>query len=337
MRLEYTEGNWEMCKLSFVIPCYGSENTIEDVVQKIKNVMSQQATSYEIILVNDCSPDCVWDVIKKMASQQEHIMGINLTKNFGQHSALMAGYRFATGDIIVSMDDDGQTPIEEVGALINELEKGYDVVFAKYKTIKQNIFRRIGSKINERMTEYLINKPADIKPTSFFVAYRFIIEEMLRYNNAYPYIGGLIFRTTRNIANVEVEHHKRLQGASGYTLRKLIRMWFNGFMAFSVKPLRIATVLGFISAVFGVAFGVVTIIRKLFIPNIQMGYSSLLVSILFIGGVIMVLLGIIGEYVGRIYICMNNAPQYVIREVAMKNRERGKSDEKKSSFDSLLA
>lgn len=326
-----------MCKLSFVIPCYGSENTIEDVVQTIKNAMKQQTTSYEIILVNDCSPDYVWDVIKKISSQQENVVGIDLTKNFGQHSALMAGYRFAKGDIIVSMDDDGQTPIEEVGALIDKLEKGYDVVFAKYKTTKQNVFRRIGSKINERMTEYLINKPADIKPTSFFVAYRFIIKEMLRYNNAYPYIGGLIFRTTRNIANVEVEHHKRMQGASGYTFRKLVRMWFNGFMAFSVKPLRIATVLGFISAILGAVFGVATIIRKLFIPSIQMGYSSLLVSILFIGGVIMVLLGIIGEYIGRIYICINNAPQYVIREVSMKNIERGKSDEKESSFDSLFA
>lgn len=305
-----------MCSLSFVIPCYRSEKTIQKVVEKIQSVMRQKKDSYEIVLVNDCSPDNVWNVIKKISQEQANITAINLTRNFGQHAALMAGYRFATGNIIVSMDDDGQTPIEEVYALIRKLEEGYDVVFAKYKTVKQNTFRKIGSWFNERMTEYLINKPRGIKPTSFFVAYQFIVKEMLRYNSAYPYIGGLIFRTTRNIANVEVEQHERLRGTSGYTLRKLIRMWFNGFTAFSTKPLRVATVLGFMTAILGVLFGIITIIRKLMVPDIQMGYSSLLVSILFIGGIIMILLGVIGEYLGRIYICMNNAPQYVIREVS---------------------
>lgn len=305
-----------MCSLSFVIPCYRSEKTIQKVVEKIQSVMRQKKDSYEIVLVNDCSPDNVWNVIKKISQEQANITAINFTRNFGQHAALMAGYRFATGNIIVSMDDDGQTPIEEVYALIGKLEEGYDVVFAKYKTVKQNTFRKIGSWFNERMTEYLINKPRGIKPTSFFVAYQFIVKEMLRYNSAYPYIGGLIFRTTRNIANVEVEQHERLRGTSGYTLRKLIRMWFNGFTAFSTKPLRVATVLGFITAILGVLFGIITIIRKLMLPDIQMGYSSLLVSTLFVGGMIMILLGVIGEYLGRIYICMNNAPQYVIREVS---------------------
>ena len=310
-----------MRKLSFVIPCYRSEKTIEKVVQSIRCLMEQQEDRYEIILVNDCSPDNVWSVIKSMSKEQENILAVDLTRNFGQHSALMAGYHMATGNIIVSTDDDGQTPVEEVYSLIEKLEAGYDVVFARYKVKRQSVFRKFGGMINERMTEYLINKPRGIKATSFFVTHSFIIKEILRYNSAYPYIGGLIFRTTRNIGNVDVEHHERIRGKSGYTLRKLLSMWLNGFTAFSVKPLRIATFFGFICAAVGVIYGIVTIIRKLTIPEIQMGYSSMLVSILLVGGIIMLLLGIIGEYLGRIYICMNNAPQYVIREISGGKRE----------------
>lgn len=310
-----------MRKLSFVIPCYHSERSIKPVVDSIRTIMNGKKDEYEIILVNDHSPDGVWSEICRLAQYDSKIIGIDLTKNFGQHSALMSGYAYACGEIVISMDDDGQTPVEDVYKLIYSLEDGYDVVFAEYETIKQSKFRVFGSFLNEKMTEYLVNKPKGIKPTSFFVAYKFIIDEMLRYNCAYPYIGGLIYRATQNIGNVKVSHHDRMYGQSGYKLKKLIGMWINGFTAFSVKPLRVATFLGFISAFVGVFYGVFTIVRKLITPEIQMGYSSLLTVILFIGGIIMLLLGMIGEYVGRIYICINDAPQYVVREVVRKGSE----------------
>lgn len=304
-----------MHKLSYVIPCYRSENTIETVVKSIRDVMRDKKDEYEIILVNDGSPDNVWNVIKELAVREAHITSVNLTRNFGQHAALMAGYKLASGDVIVSMDDDGQTPVEEVYKLIEKLDDGYDVVFARYERVKQNHFRVFGSYMNEKMTEYLISKPKGIKPTSFFTMQSFVVKEMLKYESAYPYIGGLIYRTTQNICNVKVRHHKRIEGRSGYNLKRLFSMWINGFTAFSVKPLRIAMLLGFICSGIGMLYGIEVVIRKLMGANIQAGYSSLLVSVLFVGGVIMILLGMVGEYVGRIYLCINNAPQYVIREI----------------------
>lgn len=304
-----------MRKISYVVPCYGSEKSIKIVVNTIKDVMKDRPDEYEVILVNDSSPDNVWNVICNMADDDAKIVGIDLAKNFGQHSALMAGYYYASGDIIISMDDDGQTPVESVYSLIEELDKGYDVVFAKYETIKQNKFRVFGSYLNEKMTEHLVGKPKNIKATSYFAMKSFVVKKMLEYDSAYPYIGGLIFRTTQNIGNVLVEQHSRLYGISGYRLTKLVKMWINGFTAFSVKPLRVATFLGFFSSFIGIAYGIYIVIRKLLVPNIAIGYSSVMAIILFIGGIIMMLLGLIGEYIGRIYICINRSPQYVIRQV----------------------
>lgn len=304
-----------MEKISFVIPCYGSEKSIDSVINEIKETMSLQKLKFEVILVNDQSPDNVWDVIKKNVEKDSNIVGINLSRNFGQHSALMAGYSHASGDVIVSIDDDGQTPVSEVTGMLAKLEEGYDVVFAEYDEIKQKSFRVFGSFLNEKMSEYLVNKPKEIKQNSYFVARKFIIDEMLRYQGSYPYISGLIFRATKNVANVKVHHRDRLYGQSGYRLATLIKMWVNGFTAFSVKPLRIATMMGFLCALCGIAYGCFTIIYRLMAPEVVMGYSSIMAALLFMGGMIMIMLGLIGEYVGRIYMCINNAPQFVIREV----------------------
>ena len=258
--------------------------------------------------------------IKELCGKYECIKGINFSKNFGQHAALMAGYSHAEGDIIVSLDDDGQTPISDVERMIAKLSEGYDVVFAKYDSIKQSKFRIWGSKVNEWMTEVLLGKPKEIEPTSYFVVRRYIVDEMLKYSNPYPYIGGLIYRITKNIANVEVVHRERMQGKSNYTLKKLLAMWINGFTAFSVVPLRISTVLGVSCAAMGFLYAVYTVIKKLLIPSIAVGYSSIMVAILIIGGLILMVLGMIGEYLGRIYICINNSPQYVVKEVYSKHK-----------------
>lgn len=311
-----------MRKISFVIPCYRSQNTIETVVESIYEVMSTREDLFEIILVNDGSPDDVWSVISKLACGKSEVIGINFSQNFGQHAALMAGYAHSDGEIVVSLDDDGQTPVDEVYKLIDALSEN-DVVFAEYDEIKQNGFRVWGSKMNEFMTEQLVNKPKEIHPTSYFAAQRFIIEEMLRYDGPFPYIGGLIFRSTNRIANVKVTHKSRLEGRSGYNLSKLISMWLNGFTAFSVKPLRLASVLGMVSSFVGFIYGIVIIIRKIIYPQVQMGYSSMMAVMLFIGGMIMLLLGMLGEYIGRMYIGMNKKPQYVIKGVLRGNDANG--------------
>lgn len=305
-----------MEKLSFVIPCYGSETTIEIVVNEIRETLKQRPEyHYEIILVNDCSPDRVWPRIRALALADSHITGIDLAKNFGQHAALMAGYRHCTGDLIISLDDDGQTPACELFTLVDKMKEGWDVVYASYAHKMHSGFRNFGTWMNERMTESLIGKPKGLRVTSYFIMRRFIADEILRYENAYPYIEGLIFRATRNIANVPVTHHERMVGESGYTFSKLLALWFNGFTAFSVKPLRIATFCGSACACIGFLYGIYVVIRKLVDSSIEMGWSSIIASIFFLGGLILIMLGMIGEYIGRIYISINNAPQYTIRQV----------------------
>lgn len=301
-------------KISLVIPCYGSQNTLSAVVDEIRDVFQTLPYDYEVILVNDHSPDGVWDVITHLASADSRVLGINMARNFGQHAALMAGYRECSGEVVISLDDDGQAPVEKIPDLLDKIEDGYDLVYGKYPEIKQNRFRVFGSFVNDKMTEIMLGKPKNIKVTSFYAAKKFVVDEMVKYDKSYPYVIGLALRSTQNVANVTVEQRERAEGKSGYTFLKLLNLWFNGFTAFSVKPLRLATLLGVFCAFIGFLFGIYIIIHKIVTPAVPMGYSSLMAVLLFIGGVIMLLLGIIGEYVGRIYVCINNAPQYVIKE-----------------------
>jgi glycosyltransferase involved in cell wall biosynthesis len=302
--------------VSFVIPCYRSESTISNVVNEIidsMNLLPQY--EYEMILVNDCSPDGTFQVIRNLCEQNEKIVGVNLAKNFGQHAALMAGFHHAQGDIIVCLDDDGQTPADEVGKLLAKIEEGSDVVYARYGSKKHSAFRNMGSHVNERMTRIMLHKPKELFISSYFAAKRFVINDMIKYENSYPYVIGLVLRATKNITNVDVTHREREVGTSGYTLKKLLTLWFNGFTAFSVIPLRIATVLGSSVAVLGFIYGIYTIIKKFINPSVPLGFSSMMAALMFIGGMLMIMMGIIGEYVGRIYISLNNSPQYVVREL----------------------
>lgn len=307
--------------VSFVIPCYCSEKTIEAVVEEIiEKVGGQSRYDYEIILVNDFSKDATGAVLKKMAQNNSRIVAVDFSRNFGQHSAMMAGFGKVCGEYVVCLDDDGQMPIESVFDLVKELENGADVAFGRYEEVKQKWNRNVGSKINAWMTQMLLEKPKDVFMSSFWAGKRFVIDEVLRYDGAYPYIGGLLLRITKNMVSIPVKQRERVAGKSGYTFFKLLNLWLNGFTAFSVKPLRFATFCGGVSAAFGFIYGIVMIIRKIFNPDILIGYASTITLILFIGGMIMMLLGILGEYIGRIYICMNKAPQYVIKEV-VDNRE----------------
>ena len=269
------------------------------------------------VLVNDCSPDDTYEVIKKLCKENDNITGIDLAKNFGQHSALMAGFRHAKGDIMICLDDDGQTPAQEADKLIKAIEEGADVVYAKYVHKHHSGFRNFGSHINELMTRVMLGKPKDLFVSSYFAVKRFIAEEIIRYEHAYPYVIGLVLRSTKNIVNVEVNHRDRWLGVSGYTLGKLLNLWFNGFTAFSVKPLRIATMSGVVFAVLGFLYGIYTIMKKIFIhpPGLVTGFSALMSVLVFMGGMLMLMLGLVGEYMGRMYLSMNRSPQYVIREI----------------------
>ena len=305
-------------KLSFVIPCYRSQNTVMKVVDEIEATVKQRPEyDYEIILVNDGSPDKVWNVIKDRAQNDDKIIGINLSKNFGQHSALMAGFNNVKGDYVIALDDDGQTPACESFKLIEELEKGFDVVYASYPETHQKAFRKWGSDFNKKVSDYILDiKDDDRKASSFYACRRYIIDEIVKYDHSYPYITGLMVRATKNYSFVQVQHRDRLEGTSGYNIKSLIGLWLNMFTAFSIKPLRVASYSGVTFALFGLLYAFYVIIKKLFFhPEMEAGWSSTISVIMIMGGMIMIILGLIGEYIGRIYMCINRSPQFVIKDI----------------------
>ena len=310
--------------VSFVIPCYRSEHTITAVTEEIGAAMAKLADfDYEIVLVNDCSPDGTFAVIRALAEGDARITAVDLAKNFGQHAALMCGMRHTAGDYVVCLDDDGQTPADEVGKLLEKLEEGCDVVYASYEDKRESGFRRFGSRVNRRMTELMLSKPKELELTSYFAARRFLVDEMLRYEHCYPYVMGLVLRSTKKICNVPVTHRARETGSSGYTLGKLLSLWMNGFTSFSVKPLRISIWAGVALAVFGFLYALIAVIRYFTVHQAPLGWTTNTVLLLLVGGFILIMLGLVGEYVGRVFMCVNATPQYVEREVVPQQRRSG--------------
>lgn len=311
------------CRLSFVIPCYNSAHIIGSVVADIiRTVKARPQYDYEIILVNDGSPDNTFQVISEIAENNDGVTAVNLIRNFGQACALMAGFHYVTGDKIICLDDDGQTDPCQLFRLVDKSNEGYDVVYAKYDSKKHSAFRNFGSKVNDKMASDLIGKPRDLVFTSYFCAERPIIDEVIKYDKPYPYVDGLVMRTTKNVADVPVHHRERAEGESGYSFGKLLSLWLDGFTSFSVKPLRIATLLGFLIALGGFIYGIYCIVCEFIEPSGVSGWASTMAAIILLGGMNMILIGMVGEYVGRIYIAQNNAPQFIVRETVKRKEHR---------------
>lgn len=314
-------------RLSFVIPCYNCSSTIGGVVEQLIAKMNAMAVSdYEVVLVNDASPERTLPALLALADEHPFITVIDLSKNFGQHAAVMAGLRATSGDIVVCLDDDGQTPVSEVDKLLSALSDDCDVVYASYPKKSHSRARNLGSRFNDLMLRFLLDKPKDLYLSSYFAAKRFVIDSVLEYRQPYPYLMGLILRTTRSIKNVPVTHHERENGASGYTMKKLLSLWINGLTNFSIKPLRLASLMGVICAIIGFLMVIVTIIMRFVREYTLMGWTSTVAIILLLGGLILIMLGVMGEYIGRSYLCLNHQPQYVVRSV--KRGEAGRAEEK---------
>ena len=286
-------------KISVVIPCYNSENYISDVVHKTIHILEENlAKDYEIILINDGSIDGTLQKLKEISFKNKEVIVIDLTKNFGQANAMMAGYNYVTGDLIVHSDDDGQTAIEDLHKLINEINKGYD---------------------NFTSTK-LMGKPKNIHMGNFWVCRRYIIDSIIKSTDPNPYIAGLFLSVTKNYSSVPTNHHKRKFGKTKYTLSKMLNLWISGLTGFSILPLRIASLFGILTSIVGFFFLATIIIHKLLNPDVQAGYTSLMSIIIFFSGMIMLLLGIIGEYIGRIYQNSGNNSQYCIRNIYNQNQ-----------------
>lgn len=304
-------------RISVVIPCYNAEKNIEQVVSQTEDILrDNHIEDYEFVLVNDASRDDTFSVIRRMAEEKACVTALDLAKNSGQHGALMAGFHYVTGEYVVTCEDDGQTQMQAIGTMLNKLQEGYDVVAAKYMQRPQTSFlRRIGRRMARSMAAVMMPRPKGISVPIFFLARRFVIDEMTKYEHSYPYVTGLLLRTTHNIANVEVEQQERISGSTGYTFRKLVRLWLNGFTAFSILPLRIATFMGFFVALIGIAYAILIVFRRFVFNDVVAGWSSLISITLVMSGLMLCVMGMIGEYVGRIYMCINHTPQYVLRSV----------------------
>ncbi|MBR2683717.1 MAG: glycosyltransferase family 2 protein [Atopobiaceae bacterium] len=323
-----------MCEFSFVIPCYRSELSIRKVVEEIDRVMAtRNVTDYEIVMVNDYSPDGTWPVLKQLAFEDSRRICVNLAKNVGQHGALMAGFRHCNGQYVVTSDDDLQTPLDGVWAMKDKLDEGYDVVTARYTSREGfSLGRRLGTLFNRATNRWLAEskEAGEIRISAFLLMRKFVVDELARYTGPFPYVSGLVKRVTLNIASVELPQRGRAYGQSGYSLTKLMKLWANAATAFSLKPLRVADVLGMVFAIVGFLLAVIIIIRKLIHPEIAAGWSSTMSVVIFIGGIMMIMLGVIGEYIGRIYLSINGSPQYVVRETLNdKHGELPSEDEDK--------
>ncbi|OGU14758.1 MAG: glycosyl transferase family 2 [Geobacteraceae bacterium GWC2_53_11] len=305
-----------MTSLSIVIPVFNAENTISDLC---RTLMKQLSTDYglEIVLINDFSRDGSDAVCKELQAEfPETITYARLSRNFGEHNAVMAGLNQAQGDYVVIMDDDFQNPPEEVPKLLAELSKGYDVVYSQYPEKNDNIFRNLGSYLNGSMARVILHKPANLYLSSFKAMNRFLVNELISYKSPTPYLDAIILRITRNIGTVEVRHDKRVSGRSGYNLKKLTALWGDMIVSYSLIPLRLLAMLGIILTLLGV-YSVGDMIIKNLLPTLSdpSELEELTSVSLFFRGFQLFATGILGEYVGRIYLRLNQEPQYIIREM----------------------
>jgi len=301
-------------RLSVVIPVYRSMTVLPELIAQIRDVLapSEYGSSFEIVLANDCSPDDSWKAIEELAVQYHFVHGISLRKNVGQHNATMAGLRFSRGAVVVIMDDDLQHPPSAILQLARHIERGYDVCYTKYKGRKHVAWKRWGSKFNDWMATWMLKKPKGLYLSSYKALTRDIVDAILRYDGPYTYIDGLIIGTTNSITSIEIEHQPRWDGKSNYNFRRLFSLWLKMATGSSIYPLRIATIAGFVLAATSLVVFVLVILDRLLHPAMQPGWASVIATVLFIGGVQTFCVGVIGEYIGRIYIRLNNAPQFVV-------------------------
>ena len=305
-------------KLSIVIPVYNGADSIEQLVKVIFEQLQNQV-DLEIVLVNDCSLDESWEkLVFLQTTYASKIIAVDLSSNFGEHNAVMAGYHYCHGDYIVNIDDDFQNPPSEILKLLEEIRIGYDVVYSIYSKKQHSLFRNLGSKLNDKMANIMLKKPHNLYLSSFRIISASLLRQIIQYEGPYPYIDGLILRATSKISQLEVVHEFRRDGTSNYTFVKLIRLWSNMFFNFSLTPLRVATILGGIFSMFGFLGAIIFVIEKLLHPEIQIGWASLMVSVFILSGIQLFMFGIIGEYIGRIFLSQNKTPQFVVHQVLKK-------------------
>ena len=301
-------------EISIVIPVYNSHECVAELSRQIADSLGSAGISYEQIMVNDCSRDSSWDEIKKEAEKNHNLLGINLRKNGGQDSAILTGLNYAGGKWIVIMDDDLQHSPYDIPKLYEEAKKGFDVVYANFEAKKQKLWKNLGSWFNGKISEIALDKPKGIYLSPFKIVSGDVVKEMVKFENLFPYIDGLIFQVTRNITQIDIEHHKRELGKSNYNLVKSIKVFLRMLFGFSTMPLNLASYTGFFSAAVGLVLAIVYAVQYFTGKADVTGWTTLVILLLILGGLILVSLGIIGKYLGQMYLTVNRQPKFIVKE-----------------------
>lgn len=304
----------EGLEVSIVIPVYRSETIVPKLVAKVADAMHTLHLSnrFELVLVNDCSPDDSWKAITDNARLHPFVKGITLRRNFGQHNAVMAGLHYARGRYVILMDDDLQHPPESIGKLLEALRSGYDVCYTRYVGRQHALWKRLGSRFNDMVATYALRKPKGLYLSSFKGLRQEVVQEVIRYDGPYAYVDGLILDVTASITSVDIEHQARADGEGNYNLRLSLSLWLKMLTSFSILPLRLATGIGFCMSVFSLIMILVITVHEFLHTDYPRGWTSLIATILMVGGIQTLCLGLIGEYLGRAYLKVNRKPQFVI-------------------------
>jgi undecaprenyl-phosphate 4-deoxy-4-formamido-L-arabinose transferase len=306
-----------MIKISIVVPIYNSTGTIVELNRRISDALRNVA--FELILSDDGSGDDSWKVIKELTVRQKNVIGIRLRKNTWQDNALMAGLSLAQGEFVVIMDDDLQHSPYDIPALLNKCEEGFDVCYAHFQKKKQVWWKNLGSWFNGKIASIVLKKPRHIYLSPFQIIRKEVVAEILKYRGPYPYIQGLLLQVTNNIAQMYVEHHERCAGKSNFNIIRSISLFLSHLTSFSVIPLRISAVLGFFVALAGFLLSIFYIVSFFTLQHVVEGWTTLILTTLILGGLILMSIGLIGEYLGRLYLCVNDRPQYSIKEITKYN------------------
>jgi glycosyltransferase involved in cell wall biosynthesis len=314
--------------ISVVVPVYRSESSLPALVAAVDKALNDAKLSYELVLVDDGSPDNSWLAIQQLAARHPTVIGFNHRRNFGQDNAILTGIRNASGQAVVIMDDDLQHSPDDIPSLYAELDRSSaDVVYAHF-THKKNskAWKNVGSWINGKFAQWLIDKPANIYMSPFKIIRREVAELISTFDGPFPYVDALLFQVTNRFSYIQTEHHKRLSGSSTYTFMKSLNVWSRLAFSFSVKPLRLVAWVGIAALLASVVGALMIVVMRLIYPaafsDSAAGWASLMVAVLVVGGLQMLFLGILGEYAGRTHININHKPQSVVAETTRDEPDR---------------
>lgn len=301
--------------VSFVVPLYYTGDGMVKLLDAFRSLPIPEG--YEVVLVNDGSKDNTAELARKIIpTMPVPVILVDMARNFGEHAAVLEGFRHTRGEYIINLDDDLQNPVSEALKLLDHIRKtGADVVYSYYDEKKHHWFRNFGSWLTSRLATFLLNKPKDLYLCSFRAHNRFLIDHITQYRGPYPYIDGLILGGTSRIERLLVVHEERADGQSGYTLRSLIRLWMNMFFNFSIMPLRVASVLGALLCLLGALIFIIVMAEHFIEGVTQSGWGSTMAAISVFSGAQLLILGVLGEYVGRSYMTLAGKPQSNVRSV----------------------